>query len=1118
MGAFDPTPSYRVAQPGENAAFALSQPLSPMRNLWEQTQQGALDSFGLGSAIKDFMTPRGVPGGVNPIELGLEASPITSGIVGGYESLRSMFGTPTTGAPMSQDDWKTSPYFRKDIPWDAGMTTDRAAALATQFDIRQARTYFGQKDMLTTLAGGFLGGALDPLNYVPVFGPVARTAAAAKFGYVVGHGLIGASEAAINTAVFGALTAPDRARYGEDVSWQATINNIAFSAIAGGIFGGLGGLAGRAASVRALRAEQALRMETETVSNLVQTRGVLSDAIASYLDTGDVRASPASKTVIERMASEVQDRQVAARALDDETAGVTGTKAGEVVISPSGARVAVRPEVVELSSLQRATGALQVRDRSAGNVASATQVEDIAINLDPVRLMPNVDASQGAPLVGADNVVDSGNGRVAAIARAYEAYPDKAAAYRKALVEAGHPEAADMQTPVLVQRRVTPLSDAARAQFNADVNSPTTQRMSAVELAAMDRGALTDQVLAAHNPDAPVMAASNRGFVARFLGNLPSNERLGLVDPDGNLNADGVRRIENAMIAAAYGDVDATALRKFAEATDDNTRSIVGALSDVAGKWLGVRRAIERGEIGAEFDQTPELTEALRAISRWRDQAAREKRPVGVVIREGMGQGDLLTGSTLPAPTKLFIRAFYAADDFAQAAGRDTIAARLNDVVNATMEAGRPDMLGEAYAATKLGVLHHAFDDIETDVLETTRLGTGTDGLGQARGQSRLGADQQGDRGRTGENAGGGSPAAVAAQTADLKRRQPARSLDELYAVAPQHQAALDAFGKGVADEGAEWKNPGVKKQATSAEKMARKGYDSTSQLTDVVRGGFVVKSPQDADRVMAALRTRFGEVVDEGWQITEAGYFDRKALIRFDDGTVGEVQFWHPDMLEAKGSEGHKLYSEMRGLAADDPKFLELLDRQKELYLSAVAKSTDDWLPVLSRLVADMEGGRPASGNASSKAASDNLTPESITSAGSADRQSPPASPLNQAELPLITAGRDSQSKNVSFIGGNVGRPTIDMQEPKPEPPPDGLEAAAARVGKSEDIRALAEQFGVDAKTGDFVESADIDQLREQGRLTVEDEAELAAAQNLRNDAAAYSEVLRKAAACVVG
>lgn len=767
MSVFDPKPSYRVASRTENLAMAMDIPFSPGRLLGESFQAGLRDSFGLGTVIKDFSTPRGVGGGMpNPVEQGLKASPFTAPFVDAYETLRGTFGAQTTGSPMTEDEFKKSAYYRDTIKWDAAMTTDRAAAIAAEVDLRNARAYFGEKNPILSIVGGFAGGGIDPVNFVPVFGPLARTAAAAKFGFVAGHAFIGASEAAINTAVFGALSAPARASLGDDVGFQASINNLAFATVAGLLFGGGEGVI---RSIRAgglnrfqAQAEAKIRAGAETIQNLRDTRAVLNDGVTSLATTGEVRLTPASGTILERINSETIDRRASARALEVETRDVTGTRAGEVVISPSGARVAVRPEVVDISTLQRATGALQVRDRSQQNAMSQAQIEDIAINLDPVRLMPNVDGSQGAPIVGADNVVDSGNGRVMAIARAYDAYPAKAAAYAKALRDAGY-STDGIERPVLVQRRVTDLSPDARAQFNAELNAPTTARMGAVEIAAMDRAALQGalDVLA----DGPVTGAANRAFVGKFLRNLSQNERGALQDRDGRLTADGVRRIENAILASAYGDVDAGVVRRFAEATDDNTRSVVGALSDVAPAWLRMREAMRRGEVDSAYDATPELTEALRYLGQWREQAAREGRPVSTVIKEGMAQGDLLGGG-MSAMSKVFIRVFYTTDRFGTAVGRDTLAARLNDYVNAAMELGQPDMLGEAYAATKLGVLKRVYGDLETALLEDAGDGTGVDpireagagysadatggldqeGTGQGRGDGRSIADRMTER------------------------------------------------------------------------------------------------------------------------------------------------------------------------------------------------------------------------------------------------------------------------------------------------------------------------------------------------------------------------------------
>lgn len=102
--------------------------------------------------------------------------------------------------------------------------------------------------------------------------------------------------------------------------------------------------------------------------------------------------------------------------------------------------------------------------------------------------------------------------------------------------------------------------------------------------------------------------------------------------------------------------------------------------------------------------------------------------------------------------------------------------------------------------------------------------------------------------------------------------------------------------------------------------------------------------------------------------------------------------------------------------------------------------------------------------------------------------------------------------------MAGDLTARAVDMQEARPYSPPDGLAEAGARVGKGEDLKALAEQFGVDPKTGDFAESFDIDELRAQGLVTPEDELELAMADQVYADAETYAETLRVAAACVMG
>lgn len=101
--------------------------------------------------------------------------------------------------------------------------------------------------------------------------------------------------------------------------------------------------------------------------------------------------------------------------------------------------------------------------------------------------------------------------------------------------------------------------------------------------------------------------------------------------------------------------------------------------------------------------------------------------------------------------------------------------------------------------------------------------------------------------------------------------------------------------------------------------------------------------------------------------------------------------------------------------------------------------------------------------------------------------------------------------------LGQPAPRQPIDMTKPAPEPRPDGIEAAAARVGKAEDAKAIADQFGV-RENGEFDEQADIDQLKEAGLLDAEDEKILRAADQAIADVSAYEKMLKVAQSCVAG
>lgn len=352
-------------------------------------------------------------------------------------------------------------------------------------------------------------------------------------------------------------------------------------------------------------------------------------------------------------------------------------------ITPSGKRVTVRPEIVDIGTLQKASGAMQPRDRS--RAASDAQIEEIAITLDPERLMSFTTTDRGAPIVGPDGMVESGNGRVAAIRRAAEAYPAKFKAYRDALEAAGY-DLTGIETPVLIGRRTSQMTDEERRAFAIDSNP---EDMSATEQAQSDDAIvqkIIGKIVPGESPTAP-----NSEFVRAFLGALGTSKARKYTDANGRINVEGQLRIQNALLAAAYGDPTTTA--RAAEDVDDNAKSITGALVDVAPEWLAMRQYIKDAGADPSYDLTEPLMRAINLLARARDKATAQKRPVKALINEAIDQIDTFTGSVDPMTVEM-VKAFYT-ENYGRAKSRDDVTAFLRAITTEVRTAIEPSMLGD---------------------------------------------------------------------------------------------------------------------------------------------------------------------------------------------------------------------------------------------------------------------------------------------------------------------------------------------------------------------------------------------------------------------------------------
>lgn len=295
-------PSVRPASNQEMFIAALDQPMGLGATFWDQAKGGVLESFGLGTAIRQMAIPEGV---VDQEERRRQnmVLPLVNPLVQAYEVSRRIAQGQVNQdqTVMGEDQWRNSPYFRKDIPWDEAMTEDRAAALASWYDAKRVREYFASKRPITSFFGGLAGQAVDPINYIPIAGPGVRAANVARFGYVRGLAATSAIDAAANTAIFGIATREARRAYGDDVSWQALTSEIATAALIGSAFGTGLGLLGRR---RYAQSQQEIAERLSDLRTVQESRIALNEAIDGLANEGEVRLSPNATEPVARIVRE----------------------------------------------------------------------------------------------------------------------------------------------------------------------------------------------------------------------------------------------------------------------------------------------------------------------------------------------------------------------------------------------------------------------------------------------------------------------------------------------------------------------------------------------------------------------------------------------------------------------------------------------------------------------------------------------------------------------------------------------------------------------------------------------------------------------------------------------
>lgn len=228
---------------------------------------------------------------------------------------------------------------------------------------------------------------------------------------------------------------------------------------------------------------------------------------------------------------------------------------------------------------------LQPRDRA--RETSQAWVQKVAANLDPDSLGRTSRADSGAPIVGSDAVVESGNGRTMAIKLAYER--GTADEYRQWLIDDAEYFGLDadqikgMQSPVLVRVRT---SDTDRQVFVVEANQDDKLTLTATEQARSDAKRLDDQLLGLFAPgeDGDLLTSANQRFIQGFLKSLGETEAAQYMTTDGKPTKGLVDRIKAAIFSKAYNDD--RLLEMMADQTKPEIQNVLNALGVAAPRFI----------------------------------------------------------------------------------------------------------------------------------------------------------------------------------------------------------------------------------------------------------------------------------------------------------------------------------------------------------------------------------------------------------------------------------------------------------------------------------------------------------------------------------------------------
>lgn len=510
----------------------------------------------------------------------------------------------------------------------------------------------------------------------------------------------------------------------------------------------------------------------------------------------DIQGMDSAETVRAELAKLDNPQQ---QSTTDGTLTDEGTMTGktETVVTPAGREFEVQHKVVEAADLITSNldsgainseypQALQPRDRTT--LKSVTQVNDIANKLNPKLLGDSASSTNGAPIVSPGNEVESGNGRTLAIRKAYQI--GKADAYKAWLAEQGY-DVANMQQPVLVRERITPMNMAERVAYTTESNERETLDMSPSEQAMSDAPKVMDILHLVQGGS--FNNTANRDFVNAFLTGVASkNERGTMLDKDGvSLTQDGYRRIESALLAAAFND--AQIISQVIESKDSDIKAIGNALIEAAPQWAQVRKGVQDGILVEGVNVEANLVEAVHLVRKARQQ--------NLSLSEMLNQDDIFDGS-IDQVTKDFISIFYSGDKLNKARSSQKVADALKSYAQLAMTAkASPNLFGDAPLSNEqiLGQVHEKLRQSEAEKQQDFFSSQGANDTNPGK-SSQVGQGPETSK-----------PDAAASQSATVTRTQVERPKNDTTLVQDWGVKYVDGWATNADHQGKSYSDNGLK-------------------------------------------------------------------------------------------------------------------------------------------------------------------------------------------------------------------------------------------------------------------------------------------------------------------